>query len=287
VILAPWQDDSLQPLRIARDFEALDITDQRVAGIAWTHRSAQDADIYFVSNQNSEARELKVSLRVAGRVPELWDPVSGGMRRATTWRIEQGRTIVPLRLEAGGSIFVVFREPTDSQGQDAGPNGLQLQIDRTLEGPWQVTFDPRNGGPQRPVAFDKLENWKDREEPGIRYYSGTATYETTFEWSRALGSKRRVWVDLGRVDNLAEVFVNGQSCGVAWTAPYRVEITAALRSGENKLRIDVTNTWANRLIGDSKLPEGERITWMTAPYPSPDKPLLPAGLLGPVTLQME
>jgi predicted GH43/DUF377 family glycosyl hydrolase len=284
VVSGPWHQATLAPLGIERDFEALDAAGRRVNGIAWTHRQTPDADIYFISNQNQDSQAMSVSLRATGRVPELWDPISGEMRRANTWHVEHGRTIVPLRLEASGSIFVVFRETTDSQGQDEGHNGLELQTARTLDGPWRVTFDPRNGGPDEPIVLDRLTDWTDREESGIRYYSGTASYEQTFEWQPG---DQRVWLDLGRVENLAEVSVNGQPCGVAWTAPYRIEITDALREGENRLRIDVTNTWANRLIGDHELPEAERITWTTAPYRLAGKPLLDAGLLGPVALLME
>ena len=105
---------------------------------------------------------------------------------------------------------------------------------------------------------------------------------STFPWDDAQTASC-VWLDLGHVANIAEVTLNGMPCGIAWTAPWRVEITGALRSGENHLEIAVTNTWANRLIGDHALPEEERITWTNAPYRLEGTPLLEAGLLGPVT----
>jgi hypothetical protein len=97
-----------------------------------------------------------------------------------------------------------------------------------------------------------------------------------------------VFLDLGDVANLAEVTVNGTPCGVAWTPPYRVEITEALRSGDNRLRVEVTNTWATRLIGDASLPEGDRVAWTTASTTLVEgRPLRVAGLLGPVTVVAE
>jgi hypothetical protein len=163
---------------------------------------------------------------------------------------------------------------------------------QSLDASWNIHFDTASGGPSASVVFTALQDWSKNSNPGIRYYSGTAVYTQTFEWagaptaSAAKGAAARtarVWLDLGRVADLAQVSVNGVDCGVAWTAPYRVEITKAVHPGENQLRIEVTNTWANRLIGDHGLPPAQRITWTTAPYRLDGK-LLEAGLLGPVTM---
>lgn len=150
---------------------------------------------------------------------------------------------------------------------------------------WAVSFNPADGGPAAPVRFDALGSWTERPEPGIRFFSGTARYRRRFEWPGDQPAGQRVWLYLGTVDNLARVSVNGHPCGVAWTAPYRVDITAAVRPGENRLDLDVTNTWFNRLAGDAALPASRRLTWTTNPVPAPGLPLLPAGLLGPVTLR--
>ena len=267
--------------------DAFDAFGNRVQGIAWTHRQTPEADIYFISNQQRDPRDDEcVAAGATGRMPELWDPVTGEMHRANSWRVEDGRTVVPLRLEASGSIFVVLREATANQGQDAGRNWLDLQAATTFDGPWRVTFDPRNGGPDEPVVFDRLEDWTCATEPASVTIPARSATNALLPGNRA-ASTSAVWLDLGRVKNLAEVWVNGQPCGIAWTAPYRVEMTQALRPGENDLRIDVTNTWANRLIGDHDLPEDQRVTWTTAPYRLAGKPLLDAGLLGSVALMME
>jgi hypothetical protein len=280
VIRAPFKDESFS---MARDFIATEADGGRAERIAWTHRAAPDVDIYFVSNQQDRERTIEVSLRVSGRTPELWDPMTGEIRPARQWHTAGGRTILPLRFDSGGSVFIVLRESTTETESHGSTNWIERHVVRQVEGPWQVTFDPRNGGPQSPVSFSQLEDWTKREEPGVRYYSGTAVYKNTLAWNEPSDSNR-VWLDLGQVANIAEVSLNGKPCGVAWTAPFRVEITGALRAGSNDLEIRVTNTWANRLIGDRSLPEAQRVTWTFAPDRLAGNTLLPAGLLGPVRI---
>ena len=287
VVTGPYREGTFGALGLAPDLLATEADGAHADGIGWTHRAGPGWELYFISNQRAQPRSITVSLRATGRVPELWDAVTGDRRRAGDWRIEHGRTELPLHLAPSGSIFVILREATASTGSAAGPNGPDPQRVQELDGPWQVNFDPKNGGPPDTVTFARLEDWTQRPEPGIRYYSGTADYTRTFEWTPTAPKPARVWLDLGRVENLAEVTVNGMSCGVAWTAPWRVDITAALKPGTNAVRIAVTNTWANRLIGDHALPEAQRSTWTTAPYRGGDTGLLPAGLLGPVSLEEE
>lgn len=266
------------PLGIEPDFTS------SAEGIVWTHRKLPDADLYFVSNPTDKPQTFDASLRVAGKKPELWDAVSGEIRQAGTWRIENGRTHLPLRLDAGGSIFVVLRTAVSENTASTGSNWREPKLIQALDGPWTVTFDPKSGGPDQPVTLETLASWTTRPEPGIKHYSGTATYTRSFDHQP---DGRRVWLDLGRVADVASVTLNGKSCGVAWTAPWRVEITSALKPGKNDLRIAVTNTWANRLIGDHALPENQRLTWTNAPFRLDKTPLAPAGLLGPVSLAAE
>ncbi len=284
VIQGPYQKASLDELGIARDFIAEDSAGNRAEGIAWTHRRGRDQDIYFISNQLNQPRTIEVSLRVNGRVPEWYDPVNHERHTARDWQIENGRTKLPLRLEANGSLFLIFRQPTTATAEHTGDNWLTPESVQTLEGKWQVTFSPEAGGPAVPIEFNTLQDWTTRSEKEIQHYSGTATYTKTFTWKKSTGKNARIWLDLGEVANIAEVKVNGISCGVAWTAPYRVEITQALQAGKNELSVEVTNTWANRLIGDQMLPEEKRISRTTAPYRLEGKPLLKAGLLGPVNI---
>lgn len=152
---------------------------------------------------------------------------------------------------------------------------------QNLKEAWAVQFDKNFGGPAKPIVFDRLEDWSTNANPEIKYYSGTASYSQVLNWD---GNSASVYLDLGKVDNIAEVYVNGIDCGAAWTYPYRVDISKALKPGVNKIRIEVSNTWANRLIGDNALPQEKRITWTNAPFRLDAKPLLPAGLLGPVRI---
>jgi hypothetical protein len=287
VITGPVAAASFERFGLAPSFTATDAAGGRADGIAWTHRAGEGWDFYFISNQHDAAREIDVSVRVTGRVPELWDPVTAERRVAGTWRMRDGRTGLPLRLPPHGSLFLVLRTPTTKEEENGAPNWTEPATVQTIAGPWQVAFDAARGGPVAPVPFERLVSWTESTVDGIRHYSGTASYTRSFSWQPAGASPHRVWLDLGRVANLAEVSVNGIPCGVAWTPPYRVEVTAALRPGGNQLRVDVTNTWFNRLAGDQKLPPAERWTWTTAPDRTEKKPLLDAGLLGPVTLRRD
>ncbi|MCC3160408.1 DNA-binding protein [Hymenobacter sp. 15J16-1T3B] len=285
VLRGPYTIDSFEPLGLMRDVTARYASGQRARGLAWTHRTAEQFDLYFISNQLDSVQTIELSLRVAGRQPELWDAVTGEIRPAQDWQIENGRTRLPLRLAPSGSMFVVFRGPTTETAVHNGPNWLTPTLAQPLSGPWQVQFDASAGGPAQPVAFAQLTDWSQHPDAAIRYYSGTADYRQTFRWKAKKQPGQRVYLELGQVNNLAEVELNGQPCGVAWTAPYRVDITEAVRKGNNQLRLRVTNTWANRLIGDANLPAEQRRTSLTtAPAPAATKPLLPAGLLGPVVI---
>lgn len=156
---------------------------------------------------------------------------------------------------------------------------------KELRGPWQVAFQAERSAPAEPIVFEDLVSWTERSEEGIKYFSGTASYQSTFHLdSEQLQAGKSTLLDLGRVKNLAEVFVNGESLGVLWRAPFQVDITSALKSGENQLEIRVTNLWGNRLIGDESLPEEQRVTWGFYRFYRADSPLAESGLLGPVRL---
>ena len=286
VIDAPWTEETLDALKIARDFIA---TENGTAAerVAWTHRRVEDAEVYFASNQEERARVLELSLRVNGRVPEIWDPVTGEITKARTWRSENGRTVLIVALEAAESVLVVFREKTTETVVNGGVNRRVLKAVAELRGGWTVAFEKRPAAPGAPVYAETLFDWSKHADAAVRHFSGTAQYKRTFTFSSAAARGKRVWLDLGEVANLAEVYVNGVNCGVAWTPPYRVEITRALKDGDNELRVAVTNTWANRLIGDADLPEAERVTWTIAKISMKGRPLLKAGLLGPVRLMTE
>ncbi len=284
VVKGPFNGNSFDTLGIEPDFTAKDLSGSYIGDIAWTHRTAPGTDIYFISNQSNDKRTVDVSLRVSGRLPEIYDPLTGETSCARSWQIKNGRTELPVQLFPGGSVFIVLSKPARNKSVDQGGNLTEYETVKSLEGPWQVKFNPDFGGPVDTIHFSKLTDWSKHSNPGIKYYSGTAVYSYTFSWNNTGKGQSRIWLDLGSVANIAEVSINNICCGTAWTAPYQVEITSALRQGENNLFISVTNTWANRLTGDRLVPENERVTWTTAPYRIMDKPLQESGLLGPVSL---
>jgi hypothetical protein len=263
---------------------------QAAPGIDYIHRRTEQTDIYFVSNQGATRASLRAVFRVAGRQPELWDPVSGRMHDAVMVTASGGRMAIPLELPPYGSVFVVFRAPRPASRQATGaPIPRALSTVTELAGPWQVSFDPRWGGPPK-VTFEKLQDWTKRPEKDIRHFSGTAVYRLSFalpaEARTAMAASKPLLLDLGTVKELAEVRLNGQNLGVVWCPPWRVEITAAVREHENKLELHVVNFWPNRLIGDAALPPEKRRTATNITKFTADSPLIESGLLGPVTLQV-
>jgi hypothetical protein len=277
----------LRDMRLAPDFEyPLSGMENCDNMLAYIHRSLPGIDWYFLSNQAGRPRKENCSFRVMGRQPELWDSLTGEIRKLPAFRELEGRTVVPLEFAAGQSCFLVFR-----QAVVTGPSALEprrnfevLRTLRELTGPWDVSFDPQWGGPPKPVRFNALSDWAGRLEEGIKHYSGKAAYRKEFDLS-AKDRPRRIYLALGKVKDLAEVRLNGRNLGVVWCEPWRIEITKAVRTGKNELEIVVANEWVNRLIGDSGQPPENRFTWTTwNPY-KPNSPLLESGLLGPVTLQ--
>ncbi|WP_344978187.1 glycosyl hydrolase [Compostibacter hankyongensis] len=250
--------------------------------VKYIHRRMADADIYFITNQSDQSLDITPVFRVSDRQPELWDAVSGNLRKLPGFRqMEQG-TAVPLKLAPAQSWFVVFRGKAGSS-TGTGDNFPETKPLKTLDGPWTVQFDKAMRGPAAPVAFDQLGDWSQRPEDSIRYYSGTAVYTKTFRLD-SLPAGQRLLLNLGPVRVMAEVYVNGKAVGNVWTAPWQLDITGAAKAGENTLRIAVVNTWVNRLIGDSRLPEKQRKTWSSLQLYKPDAPLQSSGLLGPVSI---
>jgi hypothetical protein len=194
----------------------------------------------------------------------------------------ENRTNIKLQIQKHGSFFLVFTKTAC----EIAPAKSVVKTILNFDGAWQVKFDPKNGGPNTAVPFPQLASWTEQRDQAIRFYSGTASYTKAFSWNASTNSKR-VLLDLGSIANIAEVKVNGVNCGVTWTPPYQLDITKSIKSGANSVEVLVTNTWANRLIGDRDLPPEKRVTWTTANPISEKAKLLPAGLLGPVTIISE
>lgn len=424
--------------KLAPDFEPA----VKNARLTFIHRTAGDAEVYFVASQRASAVEVPCTFRESGRVPELWHPDTGLMEPAPLFTDANGRTTVPLRFDPSGSVFVVFRrkagrtdhavsvartrgpdapaqpastleiqravyEAVDGAGSadvtvllrrsvtygsltfDATNEALggdpvslhvkQLRVDYILDGkpgtqtvpengtldisgaggshdpgyqftttadgslevnatlpgvyqvrtaqgktltaqvvagavpvpiagPWDVRFPPKWGAPAS-VQLSSLSSWTENTDPGVRYFSGTATYVKDIDIAEALlGPGRSLELDLGAVKNIAQVKLNGQDLGILWKPPFRADISGVAHAGANHLEIAITNLWPNRIIGDEQLPDdrewdGDHLRrwpqWLVDGKPSPtgrvtfttwkhydkNSPLLPSGLLGPVTLR--
>ena len=408
--------------------------------LAYTHRSAGEAEIFFVSNQHQHDASTDCTFRVSGKVPEFWHPDTGAVEPAPVWNQKDGRTTVRLNFEPAGSVFVVFKPtagPADhiveasgthaavphvehklsilhavyaaidgsgtsdvtsklsglvnADGIDVRVNNKvlgsdpatmhekQLRVDYTLDGKpdhavihenqslqipekpltgsrffesavldhgspaawfwengrvefhttsgamlqasvenlpapkeitggWKLSFPPNLGAPPT-VTLDKLMSWTDHPDAGVRYFSGTAVYSRQFTVDAdQITSGRELWLNLGAVKNFAEVSVNGHDLGTLWKPPFRVNITALAKPGDNDLEVKVTNLWPNRIIGDEQLPpdckwNGQQLAefpkWLLDDKPSPTgritfatwhhwnkgDALLESGLIGPVYLQ--
>lgn len=251
--------------------------------LQFVHRKLPAGDIYFVDNRSTQSVAVDASFRVAGKAPELWRAETGATQ-PVSYRIADGRTTVPLRLEAWGAVFVVFDKPTATTSHTfPAPTSTALA---TIGGPWNVAFQAGRGAPAS-ITMKELSDWSHSDDPGVKYFSGIGTYTKSLsaspDWFKKGG---RIWLDLGDVKNLAEVTVNGKDLGLAWHAPYRVDVTSALRPGDNQLSIKVVNAWVNRLIGDQQPGATQYTFTVVKPYKA-SSPLVASGLLGPVTLARE
>ena len=277
---------------ILPDFEAAGAND---TFIDFIHRTTSGAEIYFLANRKDRPEKVTATFRVNGKQPELWDAVSGQRRDLPVFESKNGCTTVPLEFEPDGSMFVVFRRALVGTDRRASrpANFLKLEPMQEITGPWTVQFDPQWFYPtdglsgdqaQGLMVFDKLEDWTKRPEAAVRHFSGTAVYRKVFalaDPSKLQTSKFKIHLDLGTVKETARVKLNGKDLGVVWCAPWRVEITGAVKPGDNALEIEVVNLWPNRLVGDGKLPVEQRRTRTNIVAPSAP---LTSGLLGPVMI---
>jgi hypothetical protein len=289
------------------------------ARIDYIHRRAGETDIYFISSQGERAEAVQATFRVAGKAPELWLAETGEIRPLPVYAATaDGRTRVPLRLPAFGSAIVVFRKPSgrhfvsvsgnadvrfaaeryaletaaggrfevvDETGRKATVDAGPVPSPISITGPWTVSFPSGWGAPARAV-FDRLECWTKNEDPGIRYFSGTATYEREVEIpAEYLAPHGRLELDLGDAREIAEIHWNDVNLGVIWKLPRTVDISRAAKPGRNRVQVRVTNFWPNRLIGDQHLAEDKRIARTNITKFTRESPLRLSGLLGPVVVR--
>ncbi len=315
------------------------------AKILYIHRATNDADIYFVSNQKNDDVKATCTFRMTGKVPQLLHADTGVIEAAPVWSDSDGRTTIPLEVDPSGSVFVIFTKTdslpahltqvtpspdeltTSSDGQvvlsawNTGAYDFKTSAGQTkhveitqkpqqvdVAGPWELRFPPNWGAPPS-VTLDKLISWTDHSDTGVKYFSGTATYVKTLDITpEMLSPDHALYLDLGRVKNLAQVKFNDKDLGILWKPPFRVRLNDVAKAGQNSLEVRITNLWPNRLIGDEQLPDdrewnGIKLAgwpqWLLEGKPSPtgrltfttwhhwtkDMKPLESGLLGPVILE--
>jgi hypothetical protein len=285
----------LKSMGVVEDFTA-------TGPVRYGHRRTADRDIYFVSNRSGAPIKADCRFRVAAGNPELWNPVTSERRALPQFERKDGTTIIPMEFDAFQSFFVVFGGKDPAPASTDAKNFPELKPMQEISGAWDVAFDPKWGGPEK-ITFDTLQDWSKRPESGIKYYSGIATYRKTFQVSGLPSPVSKTYLSLGTVCDMARVKLNGKDLGVVWCAPWQVEITDALKSGENQLEIEVANRWPNRMIGDKQPADANarevqappgflggkkiktgRYTFSTHNPYNAKMQLLPSGLLGPVTI---
>ena len=280
--------------------------------VAYIHRRYDDGeDGYFVAWPKNEPVELRCSFRQAGRIPELWNPETGGIARAEEWKTNGNRTEVTLELEPCGSVFVMFRKAANGLCGESNRRAWCPVAEQTVADGWSLSFPAGWDAPER-MALDRLASWTELPANGAKFFSGTATYARRIVLDAVPAAEERVMLDFGVVKEIAEIEVNGQACPTLWKPPFRVDVTEAARKSGGMLdvTVKVTNLWPNRLIGDEHLPShnewsGPRIKdipeWVKRGEKSPtgrftfttwhhwkkDDRLLPSGLLGPVVVRRE
>lgn len=278
--------------------------DQRHTPIDYIHYQYQGQSFYFIRNTTDQWVSQLCSFRQAGQTPELWDPVSGDVISVPTYTRAGQVTKVPISLPPYGSYFVVFSDQTAASparpvaARGANPStmtftqqgiqfvGSQSQA-QVLDGPWQLTF-PRNWGAPESATFPSLQSWSKAADNGIRYFSGIATYHKTMEVKRPAAGDRML-LDLGELAEVADVWLNDKPLGITWTTPHQFDVTDVIKNGKNTLRIEVANTWSNRLTGDALTGATFTHTNITMANknltPWGQVPLKKSGLLGPVVLK--
>ena len=272
---------SLQPV-----LEALNVKpDMRVNSgtpVLFIHRATDEGDIYFISNQSENPVDINPSFRVAGKLPELWNPLTAEIRLLPEFTCADGVTTVPVRLEGFESSFIIFRKK-GTPSKTTARNYPVKEVLATVSSPWQVDFEKGKRGPEEAVTFPALQDWTENTDPSIRYFSGKAIYTNRITLDKL--PQKALYLDLGKVMVMAKVKINGQYVGGVWTTPYRLPVGDFLRKGENLIEVEVVNNWRNRLIGDASLPEKERGTWTNVNPWNADSPLQSSGLIGPVEIQ--
>ena len=320
-------EEMLKTLKVSPDISYVDLNSGLIDFI---HYRKNEIDFYFIRNTTDKWISRDLAFRQQNKVPEIWDAVSGEIVPVAIFKQSSEYVSLPVTLPPYGAFFVVFKESNSQRhfesvaGSGNNPPNLVFTKDgicflqkgnirlkksgqtknvnnevstQALEGEWNVSFEKGWGAPDN-VKFPDLMSWTDSEIEGIKYYSGTATYEKKFNSDIKQGKNGRVYLDLGKVAKVGEVWLNGKHLGITWTKPLRFDVTELLKRGENTIRIEVANVWSNRIKGDAVTGQkftNSNITSTIIPAPTIETgdqtrvpwakvPLIESGLIGPVQL---
>lgn len=261
--------------------EALAMFDikQDVKGdVRWIHRQTEGADWYFITPNQGETFDGEVSFRATGTV-EVWNPITGE-NKAVKSSAEGEYTSMNISLPKAGSCFVVIHKGEASSTAEP----TVLANSKPINATWSLSF-PEGWGAPADIKIENLKAWKDLNiSDEAKAFSGSVNYTVNFSADADMLRAKEVVLDLGKVDMIAAVKLNGKTLRTLWCTPYKLDISDALVEGDNELQIEVTSTWYNRLVYDAGQPESQRKTW-TISGPSATKPLRESGLMGPVVLR--
>jgi hypothetical protein len=280
---------ALTTLGVAPDFDYK--AENADAKLMFVHRKTPRAEIYYFTNRKDRAEDLKLVFPASDKVVKYLDASTGAAHDVFS-ETSSGQTRVSMTLRPYQSGYIVFGDnwvkPTLQSAKTISRLGKaepKFPMMTPLPNKWRLTFQPNRGAPVGtiPVTLGDLST---SANPAIKYFSGTASYARSLNIKPAwLKPHAHLVLDLGEVHELAEVVINGKSAGIAWKAPYALDVTTFVHAGTNKLEVKVTNLWVNRLIGDAQPSVTHKITFTTMPTYTAGAPLRPSGLIGPVVLR--
>jgi len=292
-------NDILKPMKIQEDFSS-------EGNIRFSHRTTGSREIYFISNRTGKPLFDSCYFRDGTLKAEIWDPLAGDIKRFPGLVKTIKGIGAKIKLDPYQSLFVVFYHPEDEilMKNEASVNQAERIEIKEIKGPWTVSFDTAWGGPAI-IKYDTLKDWTLSPVEGIKYYSGSAKYSCTFNLPDTFNYKagRNIFIDIGKVFNIARIKLNDRNLGIVWTTPTAIKISGVVKKGENRLEIEVINLWINRLIGDEAKPwdgiengnwpgwladskprTSGRYTFTTHRFYKEGDKLSPSGLLGPVKI---
>jgi len=282
--------------------------------INYTHRYTENSEIYFVANGKNNSGRATCRFRIRDMVPEFYDPYKGTHEPCSEYKSNGDYIEIPVWFDESGSLFVVFNKSKTHGPYKVSETSASKELSVVpFNRPWKLIF-PKGWGAPEEIELINLISFPEHQDEGIKYFSGTVEYYTTIDVQKKLtGNDRKIFIDLGQVEVIARVKINGKDLGTYWKPPFKIDATSAIKSGKNYVQISVTNLWPNRLIGDERqypadesydskawkyyrewkpdtknpLPDPRRFTFTLFRAWNRDDELLPSGLIGPVTLRIE